>query len=98
MEVLQQVSQNLRQAELDTFDLFISALYECFDSYWINPPDFPVAVSISELNEFYTSEAIDAAVSYFLEGPHDEDLDQDLILDWGNQQETLDPEDEYEIS
>lgn len=94
MEVLQQVSDRLRETNLDTFDVFIATLFGCFKNHWIDPPDFPVAVAVSELNEFYSSEAIDTAVAYFLAGPHDEDLDKDFLLDWGYQQDSSDPDEE----
>lgn len=90
MESLGQVSERLKQTRLDTFDAFISTLFGCFKAHWSDPPDFPVAVSVSELNEFYTNEAIDSAVSYFLGGPHDEDFDMEFLSDWGDQRSNAD--------
>ncbi|MBX3740139.1 MAG: hypothetical protein KF712_04060 [Akkermansiaceae bacterium] len=96
LEVLQQVSDRLRETNLDTFDTFITGLFGCFKTFWTDRPDFPVAVSLSELNEFYTEEAIESAVSYFLGAPHDEDWDSDSIADWGDQQAGSDAEEALE--
>jgi hypothetical protein len=88
METLQQVSERLREADLDTCDVFLATLFGCFKKHWGELPDGPLVHHDSALNAVYAAEAIDTAVAYFLAAPHDDDLEENNLLDWGEQDDS----------